>query len=50
MANIITMTMTGRKQMVDVVGGFWVRKRKLINKWRNWNDSKIRKIGAYLFG
>lgn len=51
MTNAIRMTMTRRKQMVvGVVLGFWVRKRKIINKWRMVDDdSKIRKIGAYLF-
>ncbi|GLH62386.1 hypothetical protein [Parageobacillus sp. G301] len=51
MTNAIRMTMktTGRKhKSVDVVGGFSVRKRKLIKKWRNVYDSKTGKIGLYL--
>ena len=53
MANAMKMTMTttGRKQKFVgvVVWGYGMRKRKILNKWRNENDSKIRKIGAYLF-
>jgi hypothetical protein len=51
MTNTNAMTMTGRKQMMvgDVVGAFGMRKRKFLNKWRNENDGKTRKIGAYLF-
>lgn len=50
MTNAMELTMmTRRKQIfVDVVWVFGVRKRKLINKWRNVNDSKTRKIGLYL--
>ncbi|WP_339210081.1 hypothetical protein NSQ41_12810 [Aeribacillus sp. FSL K6-8210] len=51
MTNAIRMAMitTRRKQKsVDVVvWAFGVR--KIIRKWRNVYDSKIRKIGAYLF-
>jgi hypothetical protein len=52
MANAMKMTMTtaGRKQMVVdvVVWAFGMRKRKILNKWRNVYDSKTRKIGLYL--
>lgn len=49
MTNAVTVLTARRKQKsVDVVGGLRVRKRKLINKWRNAYDGKTRKIGLYL--
>lgn len=38
MTNAIEIEMTGRKQMVYVVGGFWVR--KILRKWRNYEYEK----------
>jgi hypothetical protein len=51
MMNAIKMTIANGKQMfVDsVIEAFGVRKRKILNIWRNENDGKTRKIGAYLF-
>ncbi|MGX1902023.1 hypothetical protein ACT3HK_11820 [Thermolongibacillus altinsuensis] len=44
MANAMKMTTTGRKQKFVggvVVWAFGMRKRKILNKWRNWNGKEI---------
>jgi hypothetical protein len=50
MSAIKTTIAKGKQMFVDsVIWSFGIRKRKILNKWRNENDGKIRKIGTYLF-
>jgi hypothetical protein len=50
MTNAMKMETARRKQKFVgvVVWDFGMRKRKILNKWRNVYDSKTRKIGLYL--
>jgi hypothetical protein len=52
MISAIRMTMTTARRKQKFVGvvvwGYGMRKRKILNKWRNENDSKTRKISIYL--
>ena len=44
MTNAMKLTMTGRKQMVNVVWAFGMRKRKILNKWRMVDDEKFKRL------
>ncbi|MBE2926581.1 hypothetical protein [Anoxybacillus flavithermus] len=49
MTNAMKMTTARGKQMVvGVVLGFWVRKRKIINKWRMIDDENSKGLDCSL--
>jgi hypothetical protein len=49
MANVMELVMTGRKQAVDVVvWAYWMRKRKISNKWRMVDDENSKRLDCSL--